>query len=85
MGLLVEQEQAECQPATGRRGTENRQVMLVVGDRRLVDLPGRRHDAKVGGKSGRYQVSSPGTNAGESGMRAKTIWREWTTGVYILG
>ncbi|KAK0156636.1 hypothetical protein N1851_000069 [Merluccius polli] len=49
------QKQAECQPATGRQGTENRQAMLVVGDRRLVDLPGQRREAKVGGKSGRYQ------------------------------
>ena len=40
-----------------QRGTENRQAMLVVGDRRPVDLPGRGREAQVGGKSSRYQIS----------------------------
>ena len=61
--------------ATGRRGKENRQAILMVRDRRLVDLPGLRREAMVRGKSGRYQVSNLETSAGESGMRAKTIWQ----------
>ncbi len=75
VGFLTEQEQAECQPATGRRAAGNRQAILVVGTRRLVDLPGLRCEAKVGGKSGRNQVISPEKSAGESGMRVKTIWQ----------
>ena len=80
---MVEQEQAKCQPATGRRGTENRQAILVVRDRRLVDLLARGN--------GQRQVGSiPGKQSGNKCWRvrhesednlAKT---EWSEAAYIL-
>ena len=75
VGFTAEQKPGKHQPATGRRAAGNRQTTLRVRDRRLAGLLGLGREAKVGGRSGRQQVIGPRINAGESGMRAMTIWQ----------